>query len=703
VTHRKEGNDLYSRKRLFQSLDQYNKSILLGVWTFCSDRPFRPGQQLALAFGNRSAVLVELEDYELALRDVAVSLTADVPLNTRRRLLLRKLHCLLKLGVPHCQILSCEAELESFVESLSPSERDTVKEQVRKEMATTSSKGQPRLMNLVVTDGNPSSYQVSKQVEVAYDPQRGRFLVATARIVQGEVIISEDPYALVLNKEFHGSHCHFCSCETRAPFPCYYCACVQYCSVECMKEAWRKYHWFECFKFLELDWMSLLGLRVLLSSDPVQVNKLLSHKPKDPSAHIGFQFSVDYFSVYSLVTNPETTPRDLMQQLKLTFQGLVNSHGLSLLEHFRTEQSAGDKCGGTLSTSSGEETHSDKGGCEMTTHLLQELLLHHTLQAKYNTHAVTVLMDSVAGRVGHTAGGARSTIGGLGPTAGGEGSNVEMRAHTKIASAIYPSASLINHSCNPNAIVRFKGSHLRIVATEDIPQGKEVSICYGPHYLRMRKTARLESLKRDYGFLCKCSVCESSDIDSYVSEAVRCQGCSEAILLDEHASSRGTTCGACGFVLTADKVQDVVQQCACADHLFDDATLKMADRSNWEECLSLLVKCLSERQKVLYKFNKKLGETHDSLAWLFAQQGDFLRASQHCRKSVEIVEALFGSESIELAHELHKLAQLLFNSKQVKDAIVVTERAMKLLSKCTSQEEDLFELQSMLDCLLQVR
>ena len=47
-------------------------------------------------------------------------------------------------------------------------------------MATTSSKGQPRLMNLVVTDGNPSSYQVSKQVEVAYDPQRGRFLVVSA-------------------------------------------------------------------------------------------------------------------------------------------------------------------------------------------------------------------------------------------------------------------------------------------------------------------------------------------------------------------------------------------------------------------------------------------------------------------------------------------------------------------------------------------
>ena len=41
--------------------------------------------------------------------------------------------------------------------------------------------------------------------------------------------------------------------------------------------------------------------------------------------------------------------------------------------------------------------------------------------------------------------------------------------------------------------------------------------------------------------------------------------------------------------------------------------------------------------------------------------GDFVRAARYCKESVNVVEGLFGSNSIELAHEMHKLAQLLFN------------------------------------------
>ena len=40
----------------------------------------------------------------------------------------------------------------------------------------------------------------------------------------------------------------------------------------------------------------------------------------------------------------------------------------------------------------------------------------------------------------------------------------------------------------------------------------------------------------------------------------------------------------------------------------------------------------------------------------------------------------FGQESIEYAHELHKLAQLLFNARQVNKASTVIENAVRLLS-----------------------
>ena len=41
--------------------------------------------------------------------------------------------------------------------------------------------------------------------------------------------------------------------------------------------------------------------------------------------------------------------------------------------------------------------------------------------------------------------------------------------------------------------------------------------------------------------------------------------------------------------------------------------------------------------------------------------GEFVLATEHCRRSVEAVEVVHGEDSIELAQELHKLTQLLFN------------------------------------------
>ena len=63
---------------------------------------------------------------------------------------------------------------------------------------------------------------------------------------------------------------------------------------------------------------------------------------------------------------------------------------------------------------------------------VRELLLHHTLQLRCNAHAVTAMVGS----------GKDSK------------SPVQRVEQTKLGSAIYVSASLLNHSCDPNTIVR---------------------------------------------------------------------------------------------------------------------------------------------------------------------------------------------------------------------------------------------------------
>ena len=46
---------------------------------------------------------------------------------------------------------------------------------------------------------------------------------------------------------------------------------------------------------------------------------------------------------------------------------------------------------------------------------------------------------------------------------------------------------------------------------------------------------------------------------------------------------------------------------------------------------------------------------------LLVAVGELGKAAEFCAASCQTVEAVHGSHSIELANELHKLAQLLFN------------------------------------------
>ncbi|XP_032818921.2 histone-lysine N-methyltransferase SMYD3-like isoform X1 [Petromyzon marinus] len=92
--------------------------------------------------------------------------------------------------------------------------------------------------------------------------------------------------------------------------------------------------------------------------------------------------------------------------------------------------------------------------------------------------------------------------------------------------AIYPSLSLLNHSCDPSCVVVFEGSMMLLRAMRDIPAGEELCISY-IDTLSPSRTRRQELLRRYY-FTCQCSLCEQglgdTDMengDKDVVEAIR--------------------------------------------------------------------------------------------------------------------------------------------------------------------------------------
>lgn len=74
-----------------------------------------------------------------------------------------------------------------------------------------------------------------------------------------------------------------------------------------------------------------------------------------------------------------------------------------------------------------------------------------------------------------------------------------------LGSAMYPSASYFNHSCEPNMLKIRQGRTLRFVTSRDIQKGDELCINYGDTNRNLGE--RRQMLKDWWGFHCDCIRC----------------------------------------------------------------------------------------------------------------------------------------------------------------------------------------------------
>jgi len=93
--------------------------------------------------------------------------------------------------------------------------------------------------------------------------------------------------------------------------------------------------------------------------------------------------------------------------------------------------------------------------------------------------------------------------------------------YQRVGAAMYPSTSLINHSCRPNANFFFRNSHIVVKSNQKIAKGAQVFISYGPTVMSIRNTRkRRRELMANYGFLCKCPNCSLDDVEDEDEEDV---------------------------------------------------------------------------------------------------------------------------------------------------------------------------------------
>ncbi|XP_059761303.1 histone-lysine N-methyltransferase SMYD3 isoform X1 [Balaenoptera ricei] len=87
--------------------------------------------------------------------------------------------------------------------------------------------------------------------------------------------------------------------------------------------------------------------------------------------------------------------------------------------------------------------------------------------------------------------------------------NAEMQ---EVGVGLYPSMSLLNHSCDPNCSIVFNGPHLLLRAVRDIEAGEELTICYLD--MLMTSEERQKQLRDQYCFDCDCFRCQTQDKDA---------------------------------------------------------------------------------------------------------------------------------------------------------------------------------------------
>ncbi|KAK7604157.1 hypothetical protein V9T40_004430 [Parthenolecanium corni] len=124
------------------------------------------------------------------------------------------------------------------------------------------------------------------------------------------------------------------------------------------------------------------------------------------------------------------------------------------------------------------------------------------------------------------------------------------------STGLYPSAAMMNHSCDPNIITSFRYNTLIVRAGQQIKKGEEIFNCYGPHYRRRETEQRKEILKNQFYFDCKCKQCILAEVETTKFLCLNCA--SPCIRKDD--SKKELKCTKCNAILKEQQYDELLRK-----------------------------------------------------------------------------------------------------------------------------------------------
>ncbi|KAF5302662.1 hypothetical protein FQA39_LY19053 [Lamprigera yunnana] len=237
------------------------------------------GFTLSLAYWTRAIVLMELKKYTWALRDLQAALKEGISDHLKAEAYLKMGICYKgkgEDGKANISFALARKLLEGNSRELKRIEE--YRSQCFEEVGDVDIRVKP-----VVSGGvHPSLPTASEKINVKFDTDQGRYVVAGGEIKTGDVLVVEAPLAACLLPDCFATHCHHCFNRLVSPVGCFDCASIAFCTSECRDLALGSYHKYEC-RFLDLligSGMSILCHTALRMITQNSLDEVLSQYTK---------------------------------------------------------------------------------------------------------------------------------------------------------------------------------------------------------------------------------------------------------------------------------------------------------------------------------------------------------------------------------------------------------------------------------------
>ncbi|KAH8370226.1 hypothetical protein KR093_002683 [Drosophila rubida] len=497
---REEGNRVYKSKSTKNAVDVkecvlaacrlYTQAILTAEDAY---------DELALGFANRGMALQDFGYFQQAYDDCASAMEFGYPQKLHHKLVMRQAHCAWQLGNAQ--------QLEEHIASLTGL-------QLNESYAKQLEHLQQQLKVLQAPEQLPQSPAVPRVCHKILSSQsRGRYMVATTAIKQGELIFTESA-ACFVPIEQRSRICQQCATSLLcAPIPCPAChQRVVYCSRRC-RQLHAAIHRYECAAYrrnlLGMLGVSHLALRLLLNYLPqwlqqLQIDCCTADQlwqalicPAAEDCSVPIRQSQQSLC---MITHLDKAPQE-----ELLYHALC----ANLLQVYLF--SCTNFCEGLQAIS-----------CQDWHLVIAALILRNAGQLLVNGHVGdAVVVDDLPS----------NEFALLQPRIWQRPYHLRLGCLHKLSSCQLSTAinlpylSLCNHACNPSLRTKFDGGAVSNFAAFDIAAGEEIFNCYTLDYRHSLSEQRQQQLQEIYKFRCGCSKCARSkpDADYLAFHRYRCE------------------------------------------------------------------------------------------------------------------------------------------------------------------------------------